>query len=75
MQVALKKEASLTHGESIDNFMDMEQCELAMKKIDRQKSREISKLDKNDPNYAEMIIEIEKRAKLTKYRMMKKLNH
>ena len=35
MDLAMRKEQSLTHGESIDNYMDMDQCERAEKKIDR----------------------------------------
>ena len=39
MELAIQKEASLTHGDSIDNYMDVGQCERAMHKIDRSKSR------------------------------------
>ena len=35
LDIAMRKEQSLSHGESIDNFMDMDQCERAEKKIDR----------------------------------------
>ena len=35
MDLAMRKEASLTHADSIDNYMDMDQCERAERKIDR----------------------------------------
>ena len=38
MEMAMRKEASLTHGDSIDNYMDVGQCERAMLKIDKSKS-------------------------------------
>lgn len=63
MENALKKEASLVHGESIDNYMDIESCEAAMKKIDRKKVRQIAALDMRDPQYSEKVVEIVKRAR------------
>ena len=36
--------------------------------------RQITALDKNDPEYANKVQDLEKRAKLTKYKAMKNLN-
>ena len=49
MEVALKKEQSLTHGESMDNFMPTEQAINAMQSIEEEKNRAIAAIPKNDP--------------------------
>ena len=74
MDLALKKEQSLTHGESIDNFMPTEQAINAMQSIEDQKNRAIAAIAKNDPQYAEKKKQIEAQAKQTKYKAMKNLN-
>ena len=72
--MALKKESSLVHGESIDQYMNTERCEQTMQQIDAQKAHEIDLLDKSDANYAKNMKDIETRAKVTKYKAMKSLN-
>ena len=49
MDLALKKEQSLTHGESMDNFMPTEQAINAMQSIEEEKNRAIAAIPKNDP--------------------------
>ena len=48
MNLALTTEASLSRPESIDQHMDLEKCERADVKLDKQKEREIASLDKSD---------------------------
>ena len=74
MAMALKTEASLSHGESIDQYMDTQKCETLVAQIDKQKAKELAALNKSDPNYAKRAKEIESRAKQTKYKAMKSLN-
>ena len=74
MEVALKREASLAHGDAIDQYMEVDQCEILEKRIERSKRREIDALDKSDPHYQKKVDEIEKRARLTKYKAMKTMN-
>ena len=52
LEVALRQEMSLSHGESIDQYMNTTQCEQKMQQIDAQKALEIAALNKNDPEYA-----------------------
>ena len=63
MDLALKKEQSLTHGESIDNYMPTEQTISTMQSIEDEKNRAIAAIPKNDPQYAEKKKQIEARAK------------
>ena len=63
MDLALKKEQSLTHGESIDNYMPTEQTISTMQSIEDEKNRAIAAISKNDPQYAEKKKQIEARAK------------
>ena len=51
LEIALKKEQSLSMGETIDNFMPTENVLQMMASIDSTKEREIAALAKNDPNY------------------------
>lgn len=74
MEVALKREASLAHGTKIDQYMDVDACEVLERRVEKSKQREINALNKNDPEYAKKVEDIEKRAKLTKYKAMKTLN-
>ena len=74
MEVALRKEQSLTHGESIDNFMPTEQTITTMQSIEDEKARAIAAIPANDPEYAQKKKQIEARAKQTKYKAMKNLN-
>ena len=74
MDLALKKEQSLTHGESIDNYMPTDQTIAAMQAIEEEKNRAIAAISKSDPEYAEKKKQIEARAKQTKYKKMKELN-
>ena len=53
MDLALKKDESLTHGESIDNYMPTDQTIAAMQAIEDEKNRAIAAIPKNDPGYAE----------------------
>ena len=46
----------------------------AQASIDGQRLHEISSINKNDPDYAKKVKEIEMRAKQTKYKTMKNLN-
>jgi hypothetical protein len=63
MEVALVKEQSLQHGESIDQYMNTNHCISTMDNIDQQRLKEIELLDKSDPSYAKKVREIESRAK------------
>ena len=46
MEVALKREASLAHGTKIDQYMDIDACEVLERRVERSKQREINALDK-----------------------------
>ena len=51
MEVAMKSELSLQHGESIDQYMPTENVMQTMNNIEDQRRQELSKLDKTDPEY------------------------
>ena len=72
--IALKSELSLQHGESIDQAMDTESCMSIMSQIKQQKEREIEAVKESDPRHDTKIKEIEKRARQTLYKAMKKMN-
>ena len=55
MEFALRQEMSLSHGESIDQYMNTMQCEQKIQQIDAQKALEIAALNKNDPEYVAKI--------------------
>ena len=55
----MRKEKSLQHGESIDQYMNTDHCVNTIETIEFQKEREIKLLKKNDPNYAKKVKEIE----------------
>ena len=74
LELAMKKEQSLSTGDAIDQYMPTENVLAAMQKIDDEKKREISLISKNDPQYKEKVKAIEQRAKQTKYKTMKNLN-
>ena len=74
METALRHEMSLSHGESIDQYMNTTQVEQKMQQIDAQKNLEIAALNKSDPEYAAKVKQITARAKQTKYKAMKNLN-
>ena len=74
MDLALKKEQSLTHGESIDNYMPTDQAIAAIQAIEDKKNSAIAAIPKSDPQYAEKKKQIEAQAKQTKYKAMKNLN-
>ena len=59
MELAMRKEKSLQHGESIDQYMNTDHCVNTIETIEFQKEREIKLLKKNDPNYAKKVKEIE----------------
>ena len=74
MEIALQKEQSLQHGESIDQYMPTGNAIATMESIERQKLAEIAALNKNAADYNKKLKEIEQRAKQTKYKAMKNLN-
>lgn len=74
MEVAMKKEQSLSHGDGIDQYMPTENVLATMQSIDDQRLLEIRQLQKNDPNYDKKVKEVTARAKHTKYKAMKNLN-
>ena len=74
MEMALKKEQSLSHAESIDQYMPTQSVINAMQTIDEQCLKEIMSIPKTDPEYAQKVKAIEERAKQTKYKSMKNLN-
>ena len=49
MDLALKKEQSLTHGESIDNYMPTDQAIAAIQAIEDKKNSAIAAIPKSDP--------------------------
>ena len=51
LEIAMKKEQSLSMGEAIDNFMPTENVLQMMASIDQTKEREIAALQKSDPQY------------------------
>ena len=51
MEVAMKSELSLQHGESIDQYMPTENVTQIMNNIEDQRRQEIAALDKNDAEY------------------------
>ena len=55
------------HGEAIDQYIDVDQCEKLESRIERSKQREIAALDSSDPQYGKRVQDIERRAKITKY--------
>ena len=63
------------HGEAIDQYIDVDQCEKLEARIERSKQREINALDKSDPQYSKRVQDIERRAKITKYKAMKAMNN
>jgi len=63
MEEALNRELSLQHGDSIDAFMPTEQVMNRVRKIDRLKEKQIATIEKDDPDFASKVEEIEKRAK------------
>ena len=74
MDIAFKREASLSRAEAIDEYMDLSQCERADGKLDKHLKRELAALNKSDPDYKKKVAEIEQRIKQTKFKAMKKLN-
>ena len=72
--MALKKEVSLSHAESIDQYMPTESVINAMKTIDEACLKEMMSIPKTDPEYEQKIKAIEERAKKTKFKSMKNLN-
>ena len=74
MEQALKKEQSLSHAESIDQYMPTQSVINAMQTIDEQCLKEVMAIPKTDPEYAQKVKAIEERAKQTKYKSMKNLN-
>ena len=51
MEVALKKEQSLQHGESIDQYMPTGNVVATMENIEYKKNEEIAALDKNADDF------------------------
>ena len=74
LELAMKKEQSLSTGDAIDQYMPTETVLAAMTKIDEEKNREIAKISKSDPQYKDKVKAIEQRAKQTKYKTMKSMN-
>ncbi len=74
MDIAIKREQSLSQGEAIDKYMPTNNVLVAQQSIDDQKQREINQINKSDPDYAKKVKDIEQRAKQTKYKTMKNLN-
>ena len=61
--MAIKREQSLSHGDVIDQYMPTENVLRTMQSIDDTSTREISSINANDPEYANKVGEIKKRAK------------
>lgn len=74
MDVAMKREKSLSQGEKIDQYMPTDSVLRTMQSIDDQKTREINAISSSDPDRSKKVKEIEARAKQTKYKAMKNLN-
>ena len=74
LEVALKKEQSLSQGDSIDKYMPLFNVIQAQSTIDDQRAREIDAIPKSDPDYEKKVKEIQMRAKQTLYKAMKTMN-
>ena len=74
MDLALKSEKSLQHGEGIDNYMPTDDVLEYLERIDQSRQREIDALNSEDAEYSKKVKQINARAKHTKFKVMKKLN-
>ena len=59
MEVAMKKEQSLSHGEAIDQYMPTDSCIATMERIDEERLREINSIPAGDPERAQKIAQID----------------
>ena len=55
MDLALKSEKSLSHGEGIDNYMPTDDVLEYLERIDQSRQREIDALNREDAEYSKKV--------------------